>query len=220
MTGDFKLISHDLCLNLKEPTNLLKGTIDQRAYLVGAFLSGGSISSIEKSVYHLEIRSTKINYLRLIQKLLLNFNVPITLLKRKNGFVLYIKKAVNVSDFLKIIGANNSMYELEDKIIARDYYANIQRINNLDIANLHKSSSAGVEQIKMIKQISGLKEFQESSDKFKFYCSIRLQNPEASLKQMVEIFQKKYQIHITKAGINHYVMKIKHLFTLIDKHHN
>jgi DNA-binding protein WhiA len=207
-------------LDAKEPIRLLAKIIDQRAYLVGAFLSGGSISSIEKSIYHLEIRSTKINYLRLIQKLLEQFNVSISLLKRRNIFVLYIKKATDVSDFLKIIGANHSMYELEDKIIARDYYANIQRLNNLDVANLHKSSHAGIQQIKMIKLIRDSNEFKNQSDKFKFYCSIRLQNPYASLSEMVKIFQDRYKIRITRTGINHYVMKIKELFILSNKRHN
>jgi DNA-binding protein WhiA len=211
----FQLITRDLELNRQEPKQIIKDTINQRAYLVGAFLSGGSISSIEKSVYHLEIRSTKINYLLLIQKILLKFNISITLLKRKTTFVVYIKKAVDVSDLLKIIGANHSMYALEDKIIARDYYATVQRLNNLDIANLHKSSLAGTQQVKMINAIRNTKEFSNSSDKFRFYCSIRLQHPEASLSEMVKIFKTRYQINITRTGINHYVMKIKQLFSQI-----
>jgi DNA-binding protein WhiA len=152
----------------------------------------------------------------LLQKILDQFNISVTLLKRKNHYVLYIKKASDVSDFLKIIGANNCMHLLEDKIIARDYYTNIQRLSNLDIANLHKSSSAGAQQVKMIKQIRTTKLFQQSSDKFKFYCSIRLQNPEVSLSEMVRIFQNKYQIKITRTGINHYVMKIKTLYALMQ----
>jgi DNA-binding protein WhiA len=133
---------------------------------------------------------------------------------------LYIKKSADVSDFLKIIGANHSMYELEDKVIARDYYTNIQRLNNLDMANLHKSSLAGFVQIKMIKQIRHTKEFQSQPDKFKFYCSIRLQNPHSSLSEIVSIFKNKYKIQITRTGINHYVLKIKELFTLVNKHCN
>jgi DNA-binding protein WhiA len=200
------------------PKHVLGNDTNQRAYLIGAFLSGGSISSIDKSIYHLEIRSNKINYLRLVQKILNQFQISITLLKRKDNYVIYIKKAIDVSDFLKIIGANHSMYELEDKIIARDYYTNMQRLNNLDIANLHKSLTAGNEQVKMIKEIRHTDEFKQSSDKFKFYCSIRLQNPEASLSEMVKIFKTKYQIQITRTGINHYAMKIRNIFTLVSKH--
>ncbi|MDR3329741.1 MAG: DNA-binding protein WhiA [Mycoplasmataceae bacterium] len=214
--GNFKQITSDLQLNSTVLNNVLKTIIDQRAYLAGAFLSGGSINSIDKSIYHLEIRSNKIKYLRLIQKILNKFNISISLLKRKNNFVLYIKKATDVSDFLKIIGANNAMQELEDKIIARDYFTNIQRINNLDMANLHKTSSAGLIQIKMIKAIRLSNEFKNQPDKFKFYCTLRLQYPEASLSEMVKIFQNKYKINITRTGINHYVLKIKDIYKLFN----
>jgi DNA-binding protein WhiA len=201
-----------LQLNETYPKRILKNSIDKRAYLVGAFLSGGSIGSIDKSQYHLEIRSNKLNYLRLIQKLLHEFNLSITLLQRKNTYVLYIKKAIDVSDFLKIIGANVAMQHLEDKIIARDYYTNLRRMNNLDVANLNKTVSAGQTQIQMINKIRKSNEFKNQPDKFKFYCSIRLQNPEASLKEIVSIFNNKYRISITRTGINHYVIKIKELF--------
>ena len=42
------------------------------AYVIGAFLSGGSISDISKPFYHLEIRSTNAKYLRLIQQILIS----------------------------------------------------------------------------------------------------------------------------------------------------
>jgi DNA-binding protein WhiA len=202
-------------LNSPTPNNILKTSVDQRAYLVGAFLSGGSINSIDKSIYHLEIRSNKINYLRLIQRILEKFNISISLLKRRNNYVLYIKKATDVSDFLKIIGANNAMQDLEDKIIARDYYANIKRLNNLDMANLNKTSSAGLRQVKMIKAIRYSNDFKNQADKFRFFCTLRLQYPEASLSEMVKIFQTKYKITITRTGINHYAMKIKEIFDTV-----
>jgi DNA-binding protein WhiA len=212
LEGNFEQINSDLQLNEIYPKQILGNSINVRAYLAGAFLSGGSINSVEKSNYHLEIRSSKLQYLRLIQKLLQPFNISITLLKRKNNYVLYIKKAANVSDFLKIIGANSAMMQLEEVIISRDYYNNVQKLNNLDIANLRKSSVAGQTQVMMINRIRKSKLFKEQPDKFKFYCSLKLQNPEASLTEMVHIFQKKYQINMTRTGINHYVLKIKKIF--------
>jgi DNA-binding protein WhiA len=209
--GNFQQLSTDLQLNETYPSSVLKTIDGQRAYLVGAFLSGGSISSIDKSIYHLEIRSNKPNYLRLLQKLLIKFNISISMLKRKDHFVLYIKKATDISDFLKIIGANNGMQQMEDKIISRDYSTNINRLNNLDIANLKKSMSAGVEQVKMILKVRGTNEFKDQPDKFKFFCTVRLGNPEASLAQIKQIFKTKYGITITRTGLNHYVLKLREL---------
>jgi DNA-binding protein WhiA len=67
----------------------------------------------------------------------------------------------------------------------------------------------------MINVIRKTKSFKEQPDKFRFYCSLRLQNPEAPLSEMVKIFENKYQIKITRTGINHYVLKIKKLFNKI-----
>ncbi|GHU32233.1 hypothetical protein FACS1894166_05140 [Bacilli bacterium] len=209
--GNFRQISTDLQLNESYPTSILKNINDQRAYLVGAFLSGGSISSINKSVYHLEIRSSKANYLRLLQKLLVRFHISISMLKRKDHYVLYIKKATDISDFLKIIGAKNGMQQMEDKIISRDYFTSVNRLNNLDVANLKKSMSAGVEQVKMIIKIRDTNEYKDQLDKFKFFCTVRLANPEASLTEIKQIFKTKYGITITRTGLNHYVLKLKYL---------
>jgi DNA-binding protein WhiA len=126
--------------------------------------------------------------------------------------MLYIKKNIDISDFLKIIGANESMQQWEEKIISRDYYNNVNKLNNLDIANLRKTSSAGVEQVKMINVIRKTRIFKSQPDKFRFYCSLRLQHPEAPLSEMVDIFMNKYRIKITRTGINHYVLKIRRIF--------
>ncbi|GHU47797.1 putative sporulation transcription regulator WhiA [Bacilli bacterium] len=209
--GNFQQISTDLQLNESYPSSILKNVDDQRAYLVGAFLSGGSISSINKSVYHLEIRSGKSNYLRLLQKLLAQFRISISMLKRKDYYVLYIKKATDISDFLKIIGAKNGMQQMEDKIISRDYFTSVNRLNNLDVANLKKSISAGIQQVKMIMKVRGTNEFKDQLDKFKFFCTVRLNNPEASLTEIKRIFKTKYGITITRTGLNHYVLKLREL---------
>jgi DNA-binding protein WhiA len=107
--GNFQQITSDLQLNDSYPVGVLSTIENKRAYLVGAFLSGGSINSFETNNHHLEIRSTKINYLRLVQKLLNEFKISMSLLKRKNNYLLYIKKNIDISDFLKIVGANEAM---------------------------------------------------------------------------------------------------------------
>lgn len=187
--------------------------IEQRAFLSGAFLSSGSIAGLNKSIYHLEIRSAKTEFLRIVQKILINFNLSPTILQRKYTYALYIKRANEISDFLKIIGAIDSMYKLEDTIIARDLSNQIHRINNLDIANMDKTVKAGDEQLKMINTIKLTPEFiHEKSEKFKLFCELRLDNPSSSLNELSKLFLKKYKIKVTRTGLNHYVIKLKELY--------
>lgn len=190
----------------------------KRSYLVGAFLSGGSISDTSKSVYHLEIKSTNINYIRFIQSLLIGYNISPTILKRKYSLVLYIKRANEVSDFLKIIGANDNMNKLEDTIISRDLSNQIHRLNNLDVSNINKSINAGNQQIEMINKLQASELYLSQSLRFKQFCELRLANPTVSLSEIVNLFKKKHNFVISRTGMNHYVIKLKKLYERIKKY--
>lgn len=176
-----------------------------KEFVIGAFLSAGSISSLEKSKYHLEITSQSHEYLLGLQSILLTKQICPVIIKRRTRWVLYIKKMLEISDFLKFIGANSSMLQLEDKILTRDYCTNLQRANNLDIANINKITKANIAQIKNIQLIVHKPIYKKQSDVFKFFCTIRLKYPLLSLSQLVDIFKNKYGITITKPGINYHV---------------
>lgn len=192
--------------------------IEQRAFLSGAFLASGSIAGLNKSIYHLEIRSTKTQFLRIVQKILISFNVFPTILQRKYTYALYIKRANEISDFLKIIGAIDSMHQLEDTIIARDLSNQLHRINNLDIANMGKTVKAGDKQINVINTIKDTDIFKNvKSKKFKIFCQLRLDNPSSSLNELSRLFMKKYKIKVTRTGLNHYVIKLKELYEIYKK---
>ena len=183
----------------------------KRAFLSGAFLSGGSIGGIDKSIYHLEIRSNKAEYLRILQKILMDFQLSPTILKRKYSYVIYIKRSFEISDFLKLVGAMDAMFELEETIAVRDYNNNIHRMNNLDIANMEKTAKSGMEQVEMINKIIDTQQYATSSEKFKNFCQLRLENPTLSLSGLQEKYYNKYKIKVTRTGLNHYVIKLKEL---------
>lgn len=214
----FEKILEELSVFDETHRNVVNSNETKRAFLVGAFLSGGSISDINKSIYHLEIRSSKITYLRFIQTLLSDFSISITLLKRRYTNVLYIKKANDISDFLKIIGATNSMQKLEDVIISRDFNNQIHRLNNLDISNMTKTVNSANEQVKMINAIKNSKEYNEQKNKFKFFCELRLTNPTSSLQELSALYFEKYNIKISRTGINHHIIKLKQIYrNLLEK---
>ena len=147
-----------------------------------------------------------------------DFSISITLLKRRYTNVLYIKKANDISDFLKIVGATNSMQKLEDVIISRDFNNHIHRLNNLDISNMTKTVNSANEQVKMINAIKNSKEYNEQKNKFKFFCELRLTNPTSSLQELSELYFEKYNIKISRTGINHHIIKLKQIYrNLLEK---
>ncbi len=207
VNGNFEQIINDLGLNRK-PIDVIKTEPQTRGFLVGAFLSGGSVSSIGDHNYHLELRSNNVQYLLFIQTILNKFGLSIALLQRRNSYFLYIKRSYDISDFLKLIGANNAMLEFEDQKISRDMLTQIHRLNNLDISNIKKSSTAGSKQIAKINQIINTEFYNKQNKKFKLFCQIRLKNPNASLSEIADIFLKEYSIKIQRTSINHYVNKL------------
>ncbi|MDR0545655.1 MAG: DNA-binding protein WhiA [Mycoplasmataceae bacterium] len=198
-------------LHIDHDVSKLKNQSLNKEFVIGAFLSAGSISSLNNSKYHLEITSLKLDYLRHLQTILVSLNFYPVIIKRRSRWVLYIKKMLEISDFLKFIGATEAMLEFEDKILSRDYYTNLKRANNLDLANLNKLTQANLQQIKMIQKVSHTLKYKKQCDKFKFFCSIRLKYPQHSLKQLVTIFKNEYGVIITKAGINYYVRVLRNL---------
>lgn len=210
IAGNFDQIINDLGIYQK-PVDVIKTEAQMKGVLVGAFLSGGSVSSISDRRYHLELRSNNISYLLFIQTILQKFNISIALLQRRKSYFLYIKKSYDISDFLKLIGANNCMLEFEDQKISRDMYAQIHRLNNLDISNIKKSSTAGNKQIQKINEIINTKSYSKQSEKFKIFCQIRLKNPNASLTEISKIFLKDFNIKIQRTSVNHLVNKLMSL---------
>lgn len=211
--GNFDLINNDLCLNENASKEILcKNECCKRAYVAGAFLASGSVNSLDAKSYHLEIRSNNYMYLVYLQVLLANFTINAVLTKHtKKQFILYVKKADQISDFLKLISAGNSMLAFEDRKISKDFNMQITRLNNLDISNINKSSVVGVKQVRQIKLLQKSDLYKKQSDKFKKFCELRLKNQESSLSELAMLMQEKYNIKITRAGLNHFGIKLNRL---------
>ena len=69
---NFEQLLNELKILDDKDIKFTKTEKEKNAYVIGAFLSGGSISDISKPFYHLEIRSTSGKYLRLIQQILIS----------------------------------------------------------------------------------------------------------------------------------------------------
>ena len=91
-----------------------------RAYLRGVFLTCGSINDPKTSRYHMELFISTPEESILVQKLLNLFDLNAKILSRDKGFMIYIKEAEKISDFIKILGANKAVMYFEDVRIYRE----------------------------------------------------------------------------------------------------
>lgn len=190
---------------------------EQVSFLKGVFLATGSINDPAKSKYHLEFLIDNEGYAKIVDKLLKHFRFSSKILKREKGYMVYLKQAEEISDFIKLIGAINALFYFEDIRIYRDHKNMVNRLNNCEQANVEKSMKTCNEQI---ENINYLKENDLESlldDKTKLIISYRLKYPETTMNELAEIISLETDINITKSGINHHFRKIKELVT---KHKN
>lgn len=197
---------------LDTPPNYIIGSNEEiRAYLRGTFLCIGSINDPKTSRYHMELLISKPNEAVFIQKLLNIFELNAKILTRDKGYMIYIKEAEKISDYLKILKANKAVLYFENVRIYHEQKNKANRLNNCEQANMDKivsSATAQLDQIKLIKDNLGESLLDE---KTKEALEYRLKYPESSLKELSEIITIETGKKITKSGLNHRFRKIKEL---------
>lgn len=197
---------------LDTPPEYIVGANEEiRSYLRGVFLSQGSINDPKTSRYHMEILIDKPKEAIFVQKLLNIFDLNAKILNRDKGYMIYIKEAEKISDFIKIIGATKAVLYFEDIRIYHDKKNRTNRLNNCEQANIDKVVNAAIVQLKNIKELEDNLALELLDDKTKEALYYRKKYPEASLKELSEIISVETGNKITKSGLNHRFRKINEL---------
>lgn len=187
-----------------------------RAYLRGLFISTGSINDPKTSRYHLEFIINDKDYANYISKLLNEFNLNSKVIKREKNYMVYIKEAEKISDYLRIIKAYNAVMYFEDIRIYRDHKNMTNRLNNCEQANMDKIFLTSSRQIKDIEKLKEYDIIDLLDDKIKEVIEYRLKYPEVSLQELSDIITSSTGNKITKSGLNHRFRKIKEIVTNIE----
>lgn len=203
------MVEHSLFGENDKVDLLIQNEETIKAYLRGAFLTTGSVNDPKTSEYHLEIYSENKDSILRIQRLMNEFGLNAKITKRRNGLICYLKDVTSIEDFLRIIGASDTVFEYEDIRIKRDFNNSINRVLNCEIANEKKTIQAANIQMKYIDYIE--KSRVKVDYKILQAMEIRKENPDASLKELVEYFEEKYKERITKSGLSHRFSKLKEI---------
>ncbi len=218
ISDNLDFILKDLCYYdensefMDSPKEYLVGANEEiRAYLRGVFLATGSINDPKTSRYHMEILITKPTEAVFVQKLLNIFDLNAKILTRDKGYMIYIKEAEKISDFLKIVGASKAVLYFEDVRIYHEAKNHTNRLNNCEQANTDKVIEAAAIQLKNIEILEENLAVELLDDKTKEALEYRKKYPEASLKELSEIISLETNNKITKSGLNHRFRKINEL---------
>ena len=179
----------------------------KRAYMRGAFLAGGSVNNPETSSYHFEISTLDQELAEDLKDLANVFNLNARVLQRKKGYIMYIKEAEKISDFLRVIEAYNAVLNFEDVRIFRDIRNSENRLNNCEIANETKTIAAAQRQIDNIELIDFVYGIDSLPERLQHVAKLRLEFPEENLNYLSDISNER-GFKLTKSGINHRMRKL------------
>ncbi len=191
--------------DLNEPVSplLIKNSCCQRAFLRGAFLSVGSISDPVKG-YHLEFVCTDADKARQLQSVLQGFGIDGRTVLRKKYHVVYLKEGESIVDLLNVCEAHIALMEFENLRILKEMRNSINRRVNCEAANITKTVNAATRQIEDIEYIQKHGGLQRLPDNLREMAQIRLEYPDASLKELGEYLEPP----VGKSGVNHRLRKL------------
>ena len=190
--------------NLSVVRNLvIQNACCKKAFIRGAFLAAGSLSDPEK-FYHFEIVCASLEKAVQLQNVILTFDIDAKIVVRKKYYVVYIKEGSQIVELLGLTGAHVSLMQLENVRIVKEMRNSVNRKVNCETANLNKTVSAAVRQVEDIRYIQRTIGFQELNEGLAEMAVLRLEHPEASLKELGDLLTPP----VGKSGVNHRLRKL------------
>ncbi|MBE3554067.1 MAG: DNA-binding protein WhiA [Thermicanus sp.] len=202
---ELALIDEQFQLKDEIDAEVIQNACCKRSYLRGAFLAGGSVNSPESNSYHLEIFTAEEEHARSLLHLTEHFGLNARLLRRKKGFILYLKEGEKITEFLNIIGAHSALLHFEDVRIMKDMRNSVNRLVNCETANLNKTVSASMKQIEAIRRIEEKIGLDQLPKRLREVAELRLSHPDMNLAELGQLLPGG---PVSKSGVNHRLRKI------------
>ncbi len=178
---------------------LVKERCCRISFLRGSFLAGGSITDPQKKTYHLEMVTQSEDFANGLVYLINLLGVKAKICQRKEHFLVYLKESEALVKFLSLVGAHAAVLKLEEVRIVKSLREEVNRRLNWETANLEKTLAAGLEQAKEIEILLKTSGLQVLPPKLRETAQLRLEHPEASLKELGEYHFPA----ISKSAVNH-----------------
>jgi len=175
----------------------------KRAFLRGIFLRNGTMTDPEE-IYNLEMVFRHPWLANEVMRLLVQFEIPGKMTERKGRYVVYLRDGDDISDFLRVLGANRSLLHMEDIRVVKDVRNRVNRRVNCETANIHKTAASSVRQIEDIRTIEERDGLESLPDPLKEIALVRLEYPEATLSELGDLLDPP----VGKSGVNHRLRRL------------
>ena len=176
---------------------------NRRSYLRGIFLVRGSLISPVRG-HHLEIALPTQEQASLVRKLIAGEGLKSGMVKRRSAWVVYLKDADDISQFLALLGATRSVLRYEEIRLQKTVKSSVLRQMNMYKANLSRSFESSVKQIEdilLLDEEIGLKRLPRA---LREIAEARLNNPELTMEELGQTLNPP----ISKSAVNHRIRRI------------
>jgi len=175
----------------------------QRAFVRGCFIVYGTLCNPDKT-YHMEFSLPTAADGDKLFEILRNFGLNPRQTQRRGQVLVYLKESEHIVDALNIMGAHRVLLELENMRILKEINNQVNRQVNFETANLNKTVSAAVQQIKDIRFIAEHAGLGVLPKPLEEVARLRLAHNDATLKEIGEMLSPP----VGKSGVNHRLRKI------------
>ena len=175
----------------------------RRAFLRGAFLGAGSVTNPARG-YRLEWKAEDDPLPADLEKLLGKCDLPYHCYQRKGVSVIYLQGAQRVADALALLGAGNSVLELENTRIRKQIRAAAVRAANCDEHNGERMLDAAQHQAAEIGRIVLKRGLFSLPPALREMARLRMENPDLSLKELGEAMDPP----LGKSAVNHRLRRL------------
>ncbi len=179
------------------------GSEGRKGFLRGTFLANGSLISPVRG-HHLEIVLPTHKEALLVKLFMTRQNFKCGLVKRRSAWVVYLKGADQISEFIAFLGGSRSVLQYENIRVQKSIKSSVQRQVNMDKANVSRSVESCLKQIEdilLIERELGLNHLPKA---LREIAEARLNNEALTMQELGQSLNPP----ITKSAVNHRLRRI------------
>ena len=167
---------------VRPPSRVVARACCRAAYLRGAFLGGGSLSTRRSP--HLELRSASVETAAFVRRVARAQGIELAVLERATHAVAYAKSWDAIESFLALVGADEAVLGLEERAVLASTRERANRMANADHANLVRSSRAAQLQLAAVERLGAEQRLDRLPAALREVAELRRRYPTDSLAEL------------------------------------
>lgn len=174
------------------------------AYLAGAFIGCGSLS-VSPGNSRLKF---SVNYVELaegLSGLLGHLGIHSFLSEHKDKFDVCVKRRQSISDCLVLMGAPKAMLRFSTDAALYEKRADLNRVNNIEVANIGKTVSAGLKQTEAVKLIAARDGLDSLEPKLRETAELRLTESAMTYEEMAR------RLGVSKGSVKYRLKRLEEI---------